>query len=55
MLLEIFLVYTPLSFKFYEHDLKRVVEVSWDMIKLPCAYLNQNQTSLRQLDAILTL
>jgi hypothetical protein len=53
--LELFLVHTPMSFKFYEHDLKRVVEVSWDIIKLPCAYLKQNQTSLRQLGAILTL
>ncbi len=44
-----------MSCKFYEHDLKRVVEMSWDIIKLLCAYLNQNQTSLRQLGAILTL
>ncbi len=54
-LLEPFLVHTPMSFKFYEHDLKRVVKVSWDIIELPCAYLNQNQTSFPQLGAILIL
>ncbi len=54
-LLELFLVHTPMSFKFYEHDLKRVVKVSWDIIELPCAYLNQNQTSFPKLGAILIL
>ncbi len=51
-LLELFLVHTPMSFKFYEHDLKRVEKVFWDIIELPYAYLNQNQTSLPQLGAI---
>lgn len=53
--MELFLVHTPMSFKFYEHDLKRVVKVSWDIIELPCAYLNQNQTSFPELGAILIL